>query len=228
NPIQLKLETRTRASNLYATNCMLVDGTGLSYVDERSGDLRAKARGPQGAHKPCSRGQGACGYQAFLRKMCESENGDEEIHEVIHKGSLDEKHDCNYFTINPITENHAKNMQNPKLGDASFAMTTTYCNNHDWGDDLSYVLENLFKPPDEYDICNNIESGIGETLHAFFVEGARCLCLDVVTFVHQGMKYFRVSAKVCVIEQKLASLNQIAPVIDARLLPLELASVFPL
>ena len=40
-------------------------------------------------------------------------------------------------------------------------MTTTYCNNHDWGDDLSYDLENLFKPHDEYDICNNIESGFG-------------------------------------------------------------------
>ena len=33
-------------------------------------------------------------------------------------------------------------MQNPKLGDASFAMPTTCCN---WGDS-SYDLENLFKP----------------------------------------------------------------------------------
>ena len=55
-------------------------------------------------------------------------------------------------------------MQNPKLGDASFAMFTTCCNDHDWGDS-SYVLENLFKPHDEYEIdnsaCNNIESGFG-------------------------------------------------------------------
>ena len=35
-------------------------------------------------------------------------------------------------------------MQNPNLGDANFAMFTTCCNDHDWGDD-SYDLENLFK-----------------------------------------------------------------------------------
>ena len=58
-------------------------------------------------------------------------------------------------------------MQNPKLGDASFTMSTTCCNNHDWGDDLSYYLENLFKPHDEYDIGNNIESGIGEVMTLF-------------------------------------------------------------
>ena len=56
-------------------------------------------------------------------------------------------------------------MQNPKLGDANFSMSTTYCNDHDWGDNVSYDLENLFKPHDEYDIynnvCNNIESGFG-------------------------------------------------------------------
>jgi hypothetical protein len=55
-------------------------------------------------------------------------------------------------------------MQNPKLGDANFAMSTTYCNDHEWGDS-SYDLENLFKPHDEYDIdnsvCNNIECGFG-------------------------------------------------------------------
>ena len=99
-----------------------------------------------------------------LLEMRESENRDEEIYEVIHEGSLNEKHDCNGFTINPSSVNHAKNMQNPKLGDASFAWTTTCCNNHDWGDDLSYDLENLFKPHDEYDICNNIESGFGEVM----------------------------------------------------------------
>jgi hypothetical protein len=48
-------------------------------------------------------------------------------------------------------------MQNPKLGDANFAMSTTCCNDHDWGD-FSYDLENLFKPHDEY-VCDNIESG---------------------------------------------------------------------
>ena len=47
-------------------------------------------------------------------------------------------------------------MQNPKLGDASFAMSTTCCNDHDWGD-FSYDLENLFKPH----VFHNIESGFG-------------------------------------------------------------------
>ena len=42
-------------------------------------------------------------------------------------------------------------MKNPKLGDASFAMSTTCCNDHDWGDS-SYNLENLFNPHDEYEI----------------------------------------------------------------------------
>ena len=55
-------------------------------------------------------------------------------------------------------------MQNPKLGDTNFAMSTTYCKDHDWGD-APYDLVNLFKPHDEYDIdnnvCNNIESGFG-------------------------------------------------------------------
>ena len=53
-------------------------------------------------------------------------------------------------------------MQNLKLGDASFAMTTICCNDHDWGDS-SYDLKNLFKSHDEYEIdnsvCNIIESG---------------------------------------------------------------------
>ena len=59
-------------------------------------------------------------FFGVLRKMHEYANCEEEIHEVIHEGSLDEKHDCNGFTINSISDNHAKNMQNPKLGDASF------------------------------------------------------------------------------------------------------------
>ena len=71
---------------------------------------------------------------------------------MIHEGSSNEKPDCNGFTINPISVNHAKNMQNPKLGDASFAMSTTCCNDHDWGDS-SYDLEILFKPHDEY-VCD--------------------------------------------------------------------------
>ena len=50
--------------------------------------------------------------------------------------------------------------KNPKLGDASFAMSSTYCNDHDWGDSVSYDLKNLFKPHDEY-VCDNIESGFG-------------------------------------------------------------------
>ena len=71
-------------------------------------------------------------------------------------------------------------MQNPKLGDASFAMPInccmpiTCCNDHDWGD--SSYLENLFKPHDEYEIdnsvCNNIESGFGRvsTLDPTYLE----------------------------------------------------------
>ena len=46
--------------------------------------------------------------------------------------SLNEKHDLNDFTINSLDVNCANNMQNPKLGDASFAMSTTCCNDHDW------------------------------------------------------------------------------------------------
>ena len=71
-----------------------------------------------------------------LLEMRESKNRDEEIYEVIHEGSFNEKHDWNGFTINPISVNHAKNMQNPKLGDASFALSTTCCNDHDWGNDF--------------------------------------------------------------------------------------------
>ena len=119
-----------------------------------------------------------------LLEMRESENRDEEIYEVIHEGSLNENHDCNGFTINPISVNHVKNMQNPKVGDASLALSTTCCNNHDWGDDLSYDLENLFKPHDDYDICNNIESGIGEVMTlvddnpTIFEERQLCMHVD--------------------------------------------------
>ena len=84
----------------------------------------------------------------------------EEIYEVIHDSSLNEKHDCNDVIIYSINVPCANNMRNPKLGDANFAMSTTCCNDHDWGDNASYDLGNLFKPHDEY-VCNNIESGFG-------------------------------------------------------------------
>ena len=102
-------------------------------------------------------------YEVLL-EIYESENCDEvlneEIYEVIHDSSLNENHDCNNFTINYINVNCANNMQNPKLGDACFVMSATYCNDHDWGDNVSYDLENLFKPHDEY-VWDNIESGFG-------------------------------------------------------------------
>ena len=56
-----------------------------------------------------------------MLKIGESENCDEEIYEEIHDSSLNTKHDCNDFTINSLDVNCANNMQNPKLGDASFA-----------------------------------------------------------------------------------------------------------
>ena len=101
-----------------------------------------------------------------LLEISESKNCDEVLKEenynVIHDRSLNEKHDCNDVIINSINVNCANNMQNPKLGDSSFAMSSTCCNDHDWGDS-SYDLENLFKPHDEYEIdnsvCNIIESG---------------------------------------------------------------------
>ena len=117
-----------------------------------------------------------------MLEICESENCDEVLYEVlyevIHGRSLNKKHDCNDFIINSIDVNCANNMQNPKLGDASFAMSTTCCNDHDWGDS-SYDLENLFKPHDEYEIdnnvCNNIESGFGRvsTLDPTYLENVQ-------------------------------------------------------
>ena len=101
-------------------------------------------------------------YEVLL-EIHESKNcvevSKEEIYEVIHDSSLDEKHDCNGSTINSINASCANDMQNPKPGDANFAMFLTCCSDHDWGD-FSYDLENLFKPHDEY-VCNNIESGFG-------------------------------------------------------------------
>ena len=73
-------------------------------------------------------------YEVLL-EIRESGNCDEvlkeQIYEVIHDISLNEKHDCNNFTINSINVNCTNNMQNPKLGDACFVMSTTYCNDHD-------------------------------------------------------------------------------------------------
>ena len=84
---------------------------------------------------------------------------------------MNEKHDCNDFTINYINVNCANNMQNPKLGDANIAMSTTYCNDHDWGDNDSYDLENLFMSHYGYAIdnnfCNSTESGLGEVMTLF-------------------------------------------------------------
>ena len=106
-------------------------------------------------------------YEVLLENH-ESENCDEvlkeEIYKVVHDSSLNEKHNWNGVIINSINVNCINDMQNYKLGDDDFVMSTTYCNDHDWGD-ASYDFENLFKPHDEYDIdnndCNNIESGFG-------------------------------------------------------------------
>src|SRR3989337_2658693 len=107
-------------------------------------------------------------YEVLL-EIRESENCDEvlkeENYKVILDSSLNEKHDCNDVIINSINVNCANDMQSYKLGDENFVMSTTYCNDHDWGDNASYELENLFKPHDEYaidnKICNTIKSGFG-------------------------------------------------------------------
>ena len=97
-------------------------------------------------------------YKVLL-EIRESEKCDELLSEAIHDIYLNRKHDCNDDIINSIYVNCANNMQNPKLGDASFAMSSTCCNDHDWGDS-SYDLKILFKSHDEYEIdnsvCNNI------------------------------------------------------------------------
>ena len=114
-------------------------------------------------------------YEVLL-EICE--NYDEEIYEEIHDNSFNKKHDCNDFPINSLDVNCANNMQNPKLGDASFAMSTTWFNDQDWGDSF-YKLENLFKPHEEYEIdnsvCNNIESGFGRlsTLDPTYLENVQ-------------------------------------------------------
>ena len=71
-------------------------------------------------------------YEVLL-EIRESKNCDEKIYEEIHDNFLNKKHDCNDFPINSLDVNCANNMQNPKLGDASFAMSTTCCNNIESG-----------------------------------------------------------------------------------------------
>jgi hypothetical protein len=71
-----------------------------------------------------------------LLEIRDSKNCDEVlkegIYEVIHNSSLNEKNDCNGVIINSVNVNCANNMQNPKLGNANFAMSTTYCNDHEY------------------------------------------------------------------------------------------------
>ena len=116
-------------------------------------------------------------YEVFL-EIRESENCDEVLCEVIYDGSFNRKHDCNDDSINSIDINCANNMQNPKLGDASFAMSSTCCNDHDWGDS-SYDLENLLTPHEEYEIdnsvCNITESRFGRvsTLDPTYLENVQ-------------------------------------------------------
>ena len=93
-------------------------------------------------------------YEVLL-EIREYEKCDELLYEAIHNRSLNKKHDCNDVIINSINFNFASNIQNPKLGDASFSMSATCWNDHDCGDS-SYQLENLFKPHDEYDIDNRV------------------------------------------------------------------------
>ena len=100
-------------------------------------------------------------YEVLL-EIYEFENCDEvlnkEIYKVIQDRSSNEKHDYNNVIINSTNVNCVSDLQNPKLGDACFVMSTTDCIDHDWGDNDSYDLENLFKPHDEYP-CDNIKSG---------------------------------------------------------------------
>ena len=116
-------------------------------------------------------------YEVLL-EIREIENCDEVLYEVIHDRSLNKKHDCNDVIINSINVNYVNDMQNPELGDASFAMSSTCCNDHDWGDS-SYDLENLFTRHDEYEIdnsvCNNTESGFGRvsTLDPTYLENVQ-------------------------------------------------------
>jgi len=50
----------------------------------------------------------------------------EEIYKVVHDSSLNEKHDCNDVIINSINVNCVNDMQNYKLGDDDFVISTTF------------------------------------------------------------------------------------------------------
>ena len=80
-----------------------------------------------------------------LLEIRESENCDEVLYEVIQCRSLNENHDCNDVIINSLNVNCVNDIQNLKLGDASFAMSTICCNDHDWGDS-SYDLKKYLSP----------------------------------------------------------------------------------
>ena len=80
-------------------------------------------------------------YQVLL-EIRESENCDEVLYEAIHDRSSNEKHDCNAVIINSLNVNCVNDMKNLKLGDASFAMTTIYCNDHD----LFMILQIYLSP----------------------------------------------------------------------------------
>ena len=84
-------------------------------------------------------------FYEVLLEIHESEKCDELLYEVIHDRSLNKKHDCNDDNINSVNINCANNTQNPKLRDASFAISSTCCNDHDWGDS-SYDLEIYLSP----------------------------------------------------------------------------------
>ena len=66
-----------------------------------------------------------CLYEVLL-EIRESENCDEvlkeENYKVIHDSALNEMNDCNDDIMNSISVNCVNDMQNPKLGDANFAM----------------------------------------------------------------------------------------------------------
>src|SRR3954464_13410542 len=65
---------------------------------------------------------------AYLYKLLPEIHKSENCDEVLHDRSLNKKHDYNDFIINSIDVNYANNMQNPNLGDASFAMSNSH-----WG-----------------------------------------------------------------------------------------------
>ena len=81
----------------------------------------------------------------YLYKLLPKTRRSENCDEVLHDRSLNKKRDWNDFMIKSFNVNYANNMQNPKLGDDSFAMSSNCCNDHDWGDS-SYDFENYVSP----------------------------------------------------------------------------------